>query len=245
MEIRNIVMLVIFVLGVVYVQFLQAQSVDEVINKYAAARGGKDKLNAINSVYMEGYRTMMDNAVVIKITRVQGILSRTDFEFGGSSGYIIITPTEGWSFFPMRSQKPDPIPQERLTTMQTELDIPGPLIDYESKGNKAELVGKEDIDGRQAYKVKLTLGTGKEIIYYFDTRTNLLFQSRQIRDRIAGNENDEKELITNYSDYIAVDGIMFPHTISNPGTGPGAGSITFSKIELNKAIDEIQYKPFN
>ncbi len=54
---------------------------------------------------------------------------------------------------------------------------------------------------------------------------------------------DEKEVITNYADYKPVDGVLFPHTVSNPGDGPVAGSVTFTNIEVNKAVDESQYKP--
>ena len=40
---KNIVLLVVFVLGIVFMQFAQGQSVDEIINKYIDARGGKRK----------------------------------------------------------------------------------------------------------------------------------------------------------------------------------------------------------
>ena len=53
----------------------------------------------------------------------------------------------------------------------------------------------------------------------------------------------EKEVITDFSDYSAVDGILFPHTISNPASGPMGGSTTFDKIELNKPVAESLYKP--
>ncbi len=54
----------------------------------------------------------------------------------------------------------------------------------------------------------------------------------------------EREVITEYSDYSAVDGIQFPHTISNPGAPQqGGGSTTFDKIEVNKPVPENLYKP--
>lgn len=232
-------------LGMVYMQFIQAQSVDEIINKYVEARGGEDKLKAVTSLYMEGSRQMMGNDIAVKVTKVQGKLFRTDFEFAGNKGYTIVTPNAGWSFIPMRSQNAEAIPEDRLKTMQTDLDIMGPIIDYASKGNKARLAGKEDIDGKEAYKVTVTPGSGKDITYYIDTKTNLLLQMRQMRAGMNGNGNEESEMITNYSDYSPVDGILFAHTLSNPGTGPGSGSMTFTKIELNKPVDESQYKPSN
>jgi hypothetical protein len=245
---KNIVLLVVFVLGIVFMQFAQAQSVDEIINKYIDARGGMEKLAAINSVYMEGSRQMMGNEVAVKVTMVQGKLYRNDFEFGGTSGYTIVTPKEGWSLIPMRSQTIEPIPEERLKAMQGQLDIAGPLVDYAAKGNKVELMGKEIVDGQEAYKIKLTLNTGKDVTCFIDTKTNLLIQTKQMAAGIVGGRGtgsaaQEREMITNLSDYQLVDGVLFPHTISNPGTGPMGGSTTFDKIELNKAIDENQYKP--
>src|SRR5207244_3546331 len=143
-----------------------------IINKYAEARGGKQKLNLINSLYMEGTRKMMGNEVAIKVTKMQGKLYRNDFEFSDSKGYIIITSTEGWSFIPMRSQTVEPVTEERLKIMQTDLDITDALINYTAKGHKAILAGKEDIDGKDTHKLKVTLNTGKEIIYLIDAETN-------------------------------------------------------------------------
>ncbi|HEY8690585.1 MAG TPA: hypothetical protein VIM07_15215 [Chitinophagaceae bacterium] len=237
---KNIVLLVLFVLGIVFMQFVQAQSVDDIINKYIEARGGKDKLNAMKSVYMEGSRQMMGNEVMVKVTMVQDKLYRTDFEVGGTTGYTIVTPTEGWSFIPMQSPKVEPIPADRLKTMQGQLDIAGPLVDYAAKGNKVELQEKETIDGKDAYKIKMILSTGKEVTYYIDTKTNLLIQTRQMAP--ARGNNAPQEIITNYSDYKLFDGIMFPQTIANPGAGVMSGSTTFDTIVVNKPVDESEYK---
>ena len=237
---KNIVLLVVFVLGLVFMQFVQGQTVDEVINKYIDARGGKEKITSLQSVYMEGIRPVMGTDVPIKVTIVQGKLYRTDFEFGGSTGYTIITPSQGWSYVPMRSDKIDAIPADRLKTMQGQLDISGPLIDYAAKGNKVELQGKETIDGKEAYKIKVTPTEGKEMFYYIDTKTNLVIQTKQTTPGLNGKDT---EVITNFSDYKMIDGLMFPQTISNPGTGMAGGTTTFDKIEINKKVDDSQFKP--
>lgn len=241
---KNIILFVIFILGIVFVQFTQAQSADEVINKYLDARGGKEKINAIRSVYMEGARSMMGNEVPVKLTIVSGKLFRTDFEFSGTNYYTIVTPSEGWSYFPMRGTGPEPIPADRLKGMQGQMDIAGALVDYASKGNKVELQGKETVNGKECYKIKLTQADGKEITYYIDAKTNLLEETRQMM-KAQGRDGKlvEREQITDYSDYKAVDGVLFPHTIANPGQGQAAGSTTFDKIELNKDVDPGLYKP--
>src|SRR5580765_2902930 len=107
MEIRNIIIFVIFILGLVYMKFIQAHPVKDIIRKYIEAREGTEKLESIQSLYMEGLREMLGNKVAIKITKVQGKLYRNDFEFGDISGYTVVTPGEGWFFIPGYSSTPE------------------------------------------------------------------------------------------------------------------------------------------
>ena len=72
--------------------------------------------------------------------------------------------------------------QARLKTMQDQLDIAGPLVNYAAKGYKAALKGKDTVSGKEAYKIQLTNAAGKDITYYIDTKTNLLMQTRQMGD---------------------------------------------------------------
>ena len=240
---KNIVLFVVFILGVVLVQFAQGQTADDVINKYINARGGIDKIKAIQSIYMEGARQMMGNEIPVKVTIVNGKLFRTDFEFSGSNYYSIITPTAGWNLTP-RSPSVETTPAERLKTMQGQLDIAGALVDYATKGNKIELMPKATLNGNDVNVIKLTQADGKTTTYSFDAKTNLLTETRTMATMMGqGGKLAEREVVTDYSDYKAVDGVLFPHTIANPGTGQMGGSTTFDKIELNKPVDESMYKP--
>ena len=76
---KNIIIFVVFILALVIVQFANGQSVDDIIDQYITARGGKGKLASIKSLYMEGSREMMGNEVDVKVTKVDGKLSRVDF----------------------------------------------------------------------------------------------------------------------------------------------------------------------
>ncbi len=157
---NNIVLLAVFVLGLVFMQYAEARSVGDIITKYIDANGGKGKLNAIRSLYMEGSREMMGSEAAVKVSKVQNKLFRIDFEHKGIMGYAIVTPTEGWSFIPLRSPNVESIPAEQLKNLFIQMDITGPLVDYIKKGNKAELQGKEIIGGRVAYKIKIILTSG-------------------------------------------------------------------------------------
>jgi len=242
---KNIVLFVVFILALVFVQFVNGQSVNDIIDQYIIARGGKDKLTSIKSIYFEGTRQMMGNEVGVEVTKVDGKLSRVDFEVGGNTGYTIVTPDKGWSYIPMRSDKVEEMPQTRLKTMQDQMDIAGPLVDYATKGYKASLQGKDTINNKEAWKIQLTNDAGKNITFYIDTKTNLLIQSKQMMEGGGPNNNGPHEVVTDYSDYKDFDGVMFPQTITTEGTGMGSGAMTFDKIEINKPVDEKLYKPSN
>jgi hypothetical protein len=256
---RNLIILGLLVMFLVSVQFAAAQTVDEIIDKYILARGGLDKLTGIKSIYMEGSREMMGNETMVKVIKEQGKLSRTEFEMGGSNGFTLVTEKEAWSYFPMRSQTPEKMPDEAATAMQTELDIAGPLVNYVAKGYLAELLGKDTLEGSPAYKIKLTSKAGVSSTYWIDASSYLLVRStgtgsfmrgrRRNRDGEQAPQQpaaDRGVPYTIYENYKAVDGILFPHSIEMKtpgGEGRGAGGTTFDKIELNKPVDVKLYKP--
>lgn len=243
---KSLILFSLFIMFLVSVQFASGQTVDQIIDKYMAARGGREKLISITSIYMEGSREMMGNEVAVKVTKEQGKLSRTEFEMGGTNGFMLITQKEAWNFFPMRSPTPTKMPEQAVAGLQTELDIAGPLVDYVAKGHKAELIGKESMNDADCYKIKLTTSSGKEILYWIDASSYLLVQSSTKGSGRRAESTAPEEMITLYKDYSAVDGIMFAHSIevkSPNGQGRAGGGTTFDKIELNKAVDAKLYKP--
>jgi hypothetical protein len=242
---KNIVVFVVFILCLVFVQFANGQSVDDIIDQYITARGGKDKIATITSVHFEGTRQMNGNEVDVKITKVEGKLSRMEFSVGGNNGYVIVTPDKGWTYIPMMSDKVNEMPEARLKSLQDQMDIAGPLVNYAAKGYKAELEGKDTINGQEAWKIQLTSNAGKTITFLIDTKSNLLIQTRQMSEGGGRNNSGPVEIVTDYSDYKDVDGVMFPQTINVEGSGMGAGSMTFDKIEVNQPVDEKLYKPSN
>ena len=248
---RALILFGLFVFFLVIVQFAQAKTVDDIIDKYLLARGGKDKLVSIVAIYMVGSREMMGNEVAIRVTKEQGKLSRTEFDAAGATGFMLITDKDAWNYFPMRMQEPAKMPEAAVAGMQTELDIAGPLVDYATKGHKVELVGKDSTDGIFTYKIKLTFIDGTQRNYFIDTSSFLLVKSSATiiargRNDGAVKQGPAVETTTIYSDYKAIDGILIPHSIetSSPnGQGHGAGGTTFDKIEINQPVDAKLYKP--
>ena len=246
----TLIILGLFILFLVSVQFASAKSVDEVIDKYIERRGGKEKLNAIKSIYMEGRHEMMGKQTTVKIVKEQNKLSRSEFETASGIGFNLITDKEAWNYSPMSMYEPEKIEDALITGLQTELDIAGPLVDYVAKGHNTELTGKENIDDVTCYKIKLVTKEGKSIMYWIETGSYMLLQSTRV-DGMMREESTQRALqntgriFTAYKNYKAVEGILFAHSIETK-TENGEmqnGGTTFEKIEINKPIDEKLYSP--
>ena len=239
---KNIVLFAIIVLASLEGY---SQTVDEVISKHIEAMGGAEKLKSLKSVYMEGVAVMQNgNEMTSKVYKVQDKLVRREIEFGMGSVTMIVTDKEGWASNPRTGGAFEPLPKEALEGQQLELDIAGPLVDYAAKGHKAELVGKETVGTTEAYKIKLTPKTGKDVIYFIDTKDHYIVRQTVKGGMLGGgrgNQGADAEVNINYADYKKTpEGYVFPYTVSMGNSG---NNMNYEKIEVNKPVDDKLYKP--
>lgn len=231
---KNLIIFGFVILALVCVQFAEAQTVDDVINKHVAALGGKENLSKIQNVVMEGSLNAQGAEIALTSTQVNGKLNRQDFTVMGKDCFDMITDKEGWSYMPfMGMQQPEPKSADEVKANQSDLDIAGPLVDYAAKGHKAELQGKEDVEGTSCYKIKATLASGKEIIYFIDAATNMI---KRVKDKRKVN-GQETEVQTDLADYKDVEGVKMPFSITLQ-----AGTVYVSGIKVNQAIPERAFK---
>jgi len=224
------------ILAIVMVGFSYAQTVDEIVNKHIEAIGGADAWKKVNSMVSTGSLKVQGADIGMNIAVLNGKGSRTDISAMGMNGYMIVTPTAGWNFMPFQGQKtPEPITADDLKEAQEALDVQGNLLDYKAKGHSIELLGKDDVDGVEAFKIKETLKSGKVETIFIDPKTYYIIRSIS-KQKANGKESD---VTTNLSNYQKLpEGIMVPMSITLP-----FGEMTLSKVELNKPIDENIFKP--
>jgi outer membrane lipoprotein-sorting protein len=214
---------------------LRAQTADEIINKHLDAIGGKEAWKKVNSIIFTGSIMVQGMEISVVATFVHQKGTRQDISMGGMSGYSILTPTEGWSFMPFGGQqKPEALTPDQVKNGQDQLDIQGELIDYKAKGHVAEYLGKEDVEGTECFKVKLTLKSGVIKTLFFDPST--YYQIREVQKTTS--DGKEVESTVNYSNFQKLpEGIVVPMSIGTPG-----GDVTFKKIEVNTKIDDSIFK---
>lgn len=215
-------------------------TVDELIARNLEAHGGLGKMKAVQSVRMTGKMTMgqgMEAPMTLELKRPKNM--RMEFTFQGMTGIQAYDGKDGWQVMPfMGSKDPEPMSTEDLQEAEEQADMDGPLVDYKAKGYKVELLGKDKIEGSDAWKLKVTMKTGERVIY-LDADTMLEIKTEGKRT-VRGSE---MEFETSLGDYREVGGLLFPFSIEVGAKGhPEKQNIVVDKVELNPALDASRYK---
>ncbi len=231
---KNLIIFAVVVLLFVFAQFAQGQTVDEIINKHIDALGGKENLNKIQNVVMEGTMNYQGNDVAMTFTQVNNKLSRQDIRAGGMHGFDMMTDKDGWTYMPFFGMSaPEAKPAEDLKLNKADLDIAGPLVDYVTKGHKTELNGKETINGNNCYKIKLTLAGGKTMYVFLNTDTYLIARTVDKRN-VNGQQTDVQ---ADYDDYKEVEGVKWAHSVTSE-----YGTTYMTSVKVNQTIPASDYK---
>ena len=218
-----------------------AQTVDEIIAKNVQARGGLEKLKGVQSIRFTGKMTVgpgIEAPVTLELKRPKNM--RMEFTFQGMTGIQGYDGKDGWMIMPFRGTKtPEPMAADDLKEADEQADIDGPLVDYKAKGHSVELVGKDKVEGADAYKIKVTLKNG-DVIHFFIDSDAFLDVKAESKRMIRGSEVEAE---TSFSDYKEVGGLVYPHAIeAGPKGSAQKQKITIEKVEINPVLDEARFK---
>jgi hypothetical protein len=221
---------------------VEAQTADDLVAKNLAARGGA-QLAAIRTVVSKGeLRFPGDFKLVYKETR-----SRLDGKPGDCSvrveaslqGLTLIQAYDGtsaWRVNPFEGRKDaERVGADETRELADQGSIDGALLAARAKGSQVDYLGREDIDGTDAYKLRVTQQDGTVYTYWLDPDALLeikILERRTIRGA-------EKETETDLADYERVGGVYFPFSITTgPKDAPPSEKevITIASAEANVSV---------
>ncbi len=220
---------------------LSAQTADELIAKNIQAKGGMDKIKAINSVRMSGKVDAGGFKAAVGQENKRPDLVRETFTLQGMTAVQAYDGSTGWQIQPFGGRKdPELMGEDDLRPVLEDADFDGPLVDYKAKGNTVEYLGHEEVDGDDALKLKVTLKYGDIMYYYLDPDTFLEIK-KETQRFIRGSV---RESVTEMGSYKPVAGVMYPFSIEvGPKNNPDARQkLAVDKIEVNVPIDDGQFK---
>ena len=219
-----------------------APSVDNLIAKNIDARGGKQKIQAVKTMHMT--MKVTGSPMEIKITQdaKRPNSFRQDVSVQDQMMSTAYDGKQGWKVNPFagyggKKDAQDMTPDE-LRMAEEEADMDGELVDYKAKGHQVESMGKEPVEGSDAYKLKVTLKNGDIKYVFLDTET-FLEVKRTSKHKI---NDTEVEAFTFFGDYKEVGGLMIPYSIEAGAAGmPQRQKLAVEKIEFNVPVEDSRF----
>jgi hypothetical protein len=218
-------------------------SIDEIVEKNAAARGGLQAWRQVRTMAWVGHiqsaHAPMPN---MQFVLQQERPNKTRFEINatGAKTVRVFDGTQGWKANAGHDGRPQmrPYTIEEIRYAQGAQGIDGPLIDHTAKGIQATLEGLDEIEGRKAYRLVLRPASGETDRLWIDATSFL-----DIRyDRTsAGAAGGARVVSTRYRDYKTFDGLQIPSVIeTGASAGPGSAPdrMVIERVVVNPTLDK-------
>ena len=229
-----IIMLIVGLCG----SLLFSETLEEILAKNYESRGGLEKLKAVKSLEFKGKMIMntqnveMPMAVWFKKPNMM----RINITFMGKDVVTAYDGKNAWRIMPLGgSDEPKELSEKETEQMSKEADSLLPLVGYKEKGYNLEYLGKEDMEGTEVYKLKMTKAEDSVYYFYLDIDSGIELKTIYYR------KDGEKEIMVEslVGDYKEEDGIMFPFSQESKigGTSTGA-KVIYDSIKYNVEIDD-------
>ncbi|MCP9763235.1 outer membrane lipoprotein-sorting protein [Lacihabitans soyangensis] len=226
--------------------FAQAQTAEEIVNKYIEVTGGAAKWAELKSVKMtaKGKQGGMEFPIT-SLQKAPNLMKQSVSFQGKEITMSAFDGKETWktNFMTMKAEKGEAEDSENAAKS---MDFPDPFLDYKAKGYSIALEGEEKVEGTDCYKIKLTKKPikvdGKEeedfSFYFFDKENGVVIMNRSVMKKGPGKDQAIETLM---SDYQEVNGLFFPFTVSQKMNGQVVFSMAMEKLEMNVAIDNKEF----
>lgn len=213
-----------------------AQTVDEIIQKNLEAKGGIDKISAIKSGKATG--KMLNQGMEMGFTMwfKKPDKIRMELSFSGKQMIFAYDGNVAWQISPFTgSTDPQEMTGEMAENIKENIEtLNDPFIDYEKKGHKIEFIGKDELEGTDVLKLKITLKSGKENTIFIDAETFIELKTASVRTMDNGQEISTE---TVHGDYKPVAGVMMAHSMGIVTNGQKSGEMIFELIEPNAELE--------
>lgn len=218
----------------------QGQSVDEIVDRHIAARGGLQRLKAIETLRVtRTVATGIGTTLKVIVYRKRPQLFRVEQGPAQSSGPLtprVVNAEVAWD---TQGGKVVTRPPEAFAEARDiDADFDGLLVDWKDKGHSVTYLGLESLPGGDAHKLSVTTRSGAVRTVYLDARTYLDRRHTGVLTLGGGRKFD---VTIDFGNWQEIAGVKFPFDITEErtGGGPVQSLVTYTeKIEANVPLDE-------
>ncbi|MEO6330079.1 MAG: hypothetical protein ABIO55_14175 [Ginsengibacter sp.] len=221
---------------------IQAQTADEVILKYIAFTGGEQQWKTIHTIVTSGIYNY--GGIEFPFTSYSKAPNLYKFvvPFNGKYYAQAFNGKTGWKIdaFKNQTERTLLIGKPALAMAnEADVELESPFINYQKKGYKATLEGKDTLDGLVCFKINFTRINGEAETYLFNG------EDFSVVKKTALSKNEEMEnkmLDTYYSDYHEINGVKIPYKLTSKSDEQTILTITIKKIEMNVPIPDTEFQ---
>ena len=240
----NLRLIAVFFTGVALIpasaetQDQKVPTLDELVTKNIEAKGGADALRALKSLRSNGKLIVNEGQLEFAYaqTKKRPGEVRSEFSLQGMTAVQAYDGKEGWKISPFQGRKdPEKMSADDIKPLMEDAEIDGPLVDWKAKESTIEYLGREDVDGTSAYKIKVMRKNGDVSFVYLDP--DHFLEIRILTQRVRHGAQEEVE--TDVSDYEKIGGVFVPFSLEAGRKGdPDKQKIVIEKAEANVPVDD-------
>ena len=150
-------------------------TLEEIVARYEAARGGRERWRALRSIEMEGTFTSFSEEAPFTLRRKRPNLYRFDSRMIQKEMILAQDAQGPWWLYPLYGVESPAKMEEPPAVVMTARDaeIEPALFGYQEKGHKVVLAGRGDVNGQETLRLELTRSNGWVETWHLDPRTYL------------------------------------------------------------------------
>ena len=211
-----------------------AQDLDEILDNYFEAIG-QESLSKVKTIKATGKAVIMGMDAPFKMVSKRPDKIRITIDFQGAE---IVQAYDGetvWMINPMNGS-PEPIDMTGPDAdgLIESGDLDGQLWNWKEKGHQLELDGTEEVDGTEAFVLKLTKKNGNMDYYYIDVDGYLVIKIKSII-MMNGSELEAETLLSNYQE---VGGYIMPYTTEQRFGGQTTMTLMLDEVTYDMEVDD-------
>lgn len=163
------------------------------------------------------------------------VMQRLEVPFQGQTAIQVFDGSQGWKLRPyLGRHEVETFNADELRIARDQQPLEGALLNHQAKGTQVALEGGEMVEGRGAYRLKLTLKNGDVLHTWIDAQTFLDLKIEGAPRRWDGRMHG---VATYFRDYKPVDGLLIAHRMETVVEGvAGSENIYVQKVSLNPQL---------
>jgi hypothetical protein len=223
----------------------QNLTVEQIVEKNAAARGGLEAWRKVQTLVWNGYIKSANPAAPIarfvcewkrpNKTRLEVTAAdeKTTQVFDGAVGWKVRASNN-------TGQSLRRYTHSEVRSARDAQGIEGLLIDHQARGIEIALDGTEQVEGHNTYRLNVTLPSGARRRVWVDAQTFLEFKSEREPNPTPGHKAPAPVY---YRSYQRVDGLQMPHTIETEANGATAAeTMVIDDVTLNLSLSDAHFE---